>query len=57
MAQEDKYTQIILEDMKHKIKIIAEGHSLQAQKLDNLKQQVNAIELRLDLAGIHKIIH
>jgi hypothetical protein len=56
MAQEDRYTQIIIEETRRQIKILAEGHQMQVDKLNNLKQKVDAIELRLDCAGIPKKI-
>jgi hypothetical protein len=54
MAEKDVYTQIILEDLIHKLKIIAEGQQLLAEKLELIKQRIDAIELRLDYAGIAK---
>ena len=54
MAKEERYTQIMLEDLKHQIKILAEGHDLLADKLENVKQKIDDIEMRLDFAGTPK---
>ncbi|MBU0687211.1 MAG: hypothetical protein KKB81_05110 [Candidatus Margulisbacteria bacterium] len=54
MAQEERHTQIMLEDIKHKLKIIAEGHEMLAQKIDIISDKVESLDNRMDFAGLPK---
>lgn len=52
MAQEELYTQILLEELMHKIKILAEGYQMLSERIDRLSNRVETLEKRMDFAGL-----
>ncbi|MFA4858705.1 MAG: hypothetical protein WC901_03385 [Candidatus Margulisiibacteriota bacterium] len=54
MTNDNHFTEIIFEKFQKEVKLVAEGHLLLKEKLEEIRERVEKIETRLDFAGIPK---